>query len=109
MSDPRVFREVRTGTRLSDAVRQAYARGEDDELMEPLVAVDPCGAPRGRIRRGDSVVFYNIRGEREFELTRALADPAFSHFPRPDALPGRNGDDDRIRERPAGPRGLPGP
>lgn len=89
MSDPRVFREVRIGTRLSDAVRQAYARGEDDELMEPMVAVDPFGVPRGRIRRGDSVVFYNIRGEREFELTRALADPAFSHFPRPDALPGR--------------------
>ncbi len=89
MSDSGAFREVRAGTRLSDAVRQAYGRGEEDELMEPMVAVGPDGAPRGRIRRGDSVIFYNIRGEREFELTRALADPAFSHFPRPDALPGR--------------------
>lgn len=89
MGDARAFREVQPGTRLSDAVRQAYARGEEDELMEPLVAVGPDGSPRGRIRRGDSVIFYNIRGEREFELTRAIADPAFSHFPRPDALPSR--------------------
>jgi len=89
MGDRRAFREVQPGTPFSDAVRQAYARGEEDELMEPMVAVGPTGAPRGRICRGDSVIFYNIRGEREFELTRALADPAFPHFGRPDALPGR--------------------
>ena len=34
----------------------------------------------GKIADGDSVIFYDIRGEREVELTRALVDPSFSHF-----------------------------
>ncbi|MEW6440322.1 MAG: alkaline phosphatase family protein [bacterium] len=80
---------VRDGMSMAQAVRQAYGRGEEDELMEPLVAVDPQGEPYGRVRQGDSVIFHNIRGERESELTRALADPQFPHFLRPASLPGR--------------------
>lgn len=49
--------------------------------MEPRVLVGSGGAPLGRLRDGDRVIFYDIRGEREIELTESFTDPAFSHFP----------------------------
>ena len=68
---------------MARAVREAYARGEDDEALEPLVLVDREGRPIGRIQEGDFVLFYDLRGEREVELTLAFTDPAFDRFPRP--------------------------
>ncbi len=67
---------------LAEAVRAAYRAGEDDETMEPLVLVDAAGRPIGRIRDGDYVVFYDIRGEREVELTQAFVADDFPHFHR---------------------------
>ncbi|HET6490633.1 MAG TPA: alkaline phosphatase family protein [Syntrophales bacterium] len=66
---------------MSQAVRDAYPRGEDDETLTPLVLVDPAGKPIGRIKRGDVVIFYNIRGEREVELSRSLIEDDFHEFP----------------------------
>ncbi|NPV03543.1 MAG: phosphoglycerate mutase (2,3-diphosphoglycerate-independent) [Syntrophaceae bacterium] len=66
---------------MSRAVREAYRRGEDDETLNPLVLVDPSGKPVGRIGKGDAVIFYNIRGEREVELSRSLAEEGFHEFP----------------------------
>jgi 2,3-bisphosphoglycerate-independent phosphoglycerate mutase len=66
---------------MAQAVREAYARGEEDEALEPLVLVDRHGKPVGRIRHGDYVIFYDIRGEREVELTRSFTDPHFDEFP----------------------------
>jgi 2,3-bisphosphoglycerate-independent phosphoglycerate mutase len=48
--------------------------------MEPLVRVDTNGQPLGRIQKEDSVIFYNIRGEREIELTRSLTEKGFNSF-----------------------------
>jgi 2,3-bisphosphoglycerate-independent phosphoglycerate mutase len=67
---------------LAEAVREAYRAGEDDETMEPMVRVDADGQPIGRIRNGDYVVFYDIRGEREVELTEAFVAEEFPHFER---------------------------
>ena len=67
---------------LAKAVRAAYRAGKDDEAMEPLVCVDGDGCPVGRIRDGDYVIFYDIRGEREIELTEAFVADAFPHFLR---------------------------
>ncbi|MBU1877658.1 MAG: alkaline phosphatase family protein, partial [Chloroflexi bacterium] len=67
----------------ADAVRVAYAQGEDDERMEPIVRVDGTGQPVGRIQDGDYVIFYDLRGEREVELTEVFVDPGFDHFSRP--------------------------
>jgi 2,3-bisphosphoglycerate-independent phosphoglycerate mutase len=71
---------------LAEAVRAAYRAGEDDETMEPLVRVNGAGAndatPIGRIQDGDYVVFYDLRGEREIELTQAFVDADFSYFAR---------------------------
>ncbi len=66
---------------MSRAVRDAYRRGEDDETLNPLVLTDPSGRPAGRIGKGDAVIFYNIRGEREVELSRSLTEDGFREFP----------------------------
>lgn len=66
---------------MAQAVREAYARGEEDEALEPLVLVHSDGNPVGRIKDGDYVIFYNIRGEREVELTRSFVDGGFQEFP----------------------------
>jgi len=71
-------------TPLARAILAAYAAGQEDELLEPHVLVSAQGEPLGRIRRGDAVIFYNIRGEREVELTRALTEREFPHFPTED-------------------------
>ena len=47
------------------AVRDAYLAGQEDEALEPMIAVDDQGTPVGRIAGGDYVIFYDIRGERE--------------------------------------------
>ncbi len=67
---------------LAAAVRAAYRAGEDDETMEPLVVVNEDGEPIGRVEDGDYVIFYDIRGEREIELTQAFVDEEFPHFER---------------------------
>ena len=72
----------RGGLALSRAVEAAYARGETDYSLEPMVRTDRNGTPVGRIRDGDSVVFCCRRGEREIELTEAFTEPDFDRFPR---------------------------
>lgn len=67
---------------MSAAVRAAYRAGQEDETLEPLVLIGDDGRPAGRIGDGDYVIFYDIRGEREVELTAAFVDRDFPHFRR---------------------------
>jgi 2,3-bisphosphoglycerate-independent phosphoglycerate mutase len=71
---------------LTQAVRDAYASGQEDEALEPIVKFSASGRPLGRIEPGDSVIFYDIRGEREIELTRSLTEDHFAHFARAENL-----------------------
>lgn len=64
------------------AVADAYAQGETDEFVEPRVLVDEAGEPVGRMRDGDGVIYFNFRADRARQLTRALADDAFTGFDR---------------------------
>jgi 2,3-bisphosphoglycerate-independent phosphoglycerate mutase len=68
---------------MADAVRAAYLAGQEDESLLPLVRVDAAGQPVGSIQGGDYVIFYDIRGEREVELTSAFTGRDFAHFERP--------------------------
>ena len=68
---------------MAEAVRAAYRAGQEDETLEPLVRVGTGGQPIGSIQDGDYVIFYDIRGEREIELTAAFVDREFPHFSRP--------------------------
>ncbi|NIV39369.1 MAG: phosphoglycerate mutase (2,3-diphosphoglycerate-independent), partial [Anaerolineae bacterium] len=67
---------------MAEAVRAAYRAGQEDEALEPQVRVDQAGNPVGSIQDGDYVIFYDIRGEREIELTSAFVDREFPHFSR---------------------------
>ncbi|MBD3285912.1 phosphoglycerate mutase (2,3-diphosphoglycerate-independent) [candidate division WOR-3 bacterium] len=67
-------------TPIAQAVLRAYGEGKQDELLEPYLLVSEDGQPVGRVGKGDSVIFYNIRGEREIELTQALTEKDFPHF-----------------------------
>jgi 2,3-bisphosphoglycerate-independent phosphoglycerate mutase len=49
------------------AVRQAYEREETDEFIKPTLVGE-----EGRIRDGDSVIFFNFRPDRARQLTQAL-------------------------------------
>ena len=69
------------GYPMSEAVRDAYRRGEEEEGMHPLFLADENLKPIGRIRSGDFVIFYDIRGEREIELTQAFTQTGFDRFP----------------------------
>jgi 2,3-bisphosphoglycerate-independent phosphoglycerate mutase len=65
---------------MAASVRTAYAQGEEDEALLPRVLVDAAGRPVGRIGHGHEVIFYDLRGEREVELTQAFVDPEFRAF-----------------------------
>ncbi len=75
-------RDVHGGLNLAETVRAAYARGQTDYSMEPLVRLDADGQPVGLIQEGDAVIFCCRRGEREIELTEAFTETDFPHFPR---------------------------
>ncbi len=63
------------------ALQASYERRETDEFVVPTV-LQENDAPVGRIRDGDSVIFFNFRADRARELTRALALGDFQSFPR---------------------------
>ena len=66
----------------AQAVRDAYERDETDEFITPvLVGQEAC------IRPGDSVFAFNFRPDRMREITRSLADPAFTDVDRGGAKP----------------------
>ena len=50
------------------AVRAAYERDETDEFIKPTLVGE-----EGRIRPGDSVIFFNFRPDRARQLSEALA------------------------------------
>ncbi len=71
---------------IADSIREAYKKGQEDETLEPVIKIDAAGRPLGRRRDGDYVIFYDIRGEREVELTECLTSAEFRPFPRKDDL-----------------------
>jgi 2,3-bisphosphoglycerate-independent phosphoglycerate mutase len=54
----------------TDAVAEGYARGENDEFIQPTV-ISGVG---GTVRDGDVVVHFNFRADRARQLTHALVD-----------------------------------
>ena len=59
-----------------DAVRDAYARGENDEFVQPTIVGE--GRP---IVDGDACIFFNFRPDRARQMTLAFTDASFDHFP----------------------------
>ena len=64
-------------TAATDAYRDYYENPDDtnrkgDEFVRPSVVVGADGEPLPRITDGDAVVFYNFRGDRPRELSKAF-------------------------------------
>ncbi|MCX6680238.1 MAG: 2,3-bisphosphoglycerate-independent phosphoglycerate mutase [Methanothrix sp.] len=58
-----------------EAVENGYLRGENDEFLQPTLVDE-----KGRIRDGDSIIFFNFRPDRAREITRAFVDKDFQGF-----------------------------
>jgi 2,3-bisphosphoglycerate-independent phosphoglycerate mutase len=56
--------------------------GAIDQDLPSFVVVDGDGHPVGRVEDGDSVVFFNFRGDRAIEITAAFEEDEFPYFDR---------------------------
>ncbi len=76
----------------AEAAIRTYRQEEPgiiDQDLPPFVIADEAGSALGPVRDGDSVVFFNFRGDRAIEISRAFEEKNFSHFersPHPKAL-----------------------
>ena len=79
-----VAADARAFSTAAEALRTLRAEkpGIIDQDLPPFVIADADGAPIGPIEDGDSVVFFNYRGDRAIEISRAFTDPDFSFFDR---------------------------
>lgn len=70
------------GTHVNSAVEvfeKSYADGKTDEFIEPFTVGD---SQDSRIAKSDTLLFFNFRGDRAREITRALHDEHFNEFNR---------------------------
>ncbi|MHC4075553.1 MAG: 2,3-bisphosphoglycerate-independent phosphoglycerate mutase [Planctomycetota bacterium] len=66
----------------AEAIEQSYAKDVTDEFIEPTCIVNGDNEPIGTVSDGDGVVFFNFRGDRPREITRAFAEADFKEFYR---------------------------
>lgn len=66
------------------AVETFYAEDEKiiDQYLDSFVIIDGNNKPIGTIEDGDSVVFFNFRGDRAIELSKAFEEKDFKFFDR---------------------------
>jgi 2,3-bisphosphoglycerate-independent phosphoglycerate mutase len=68
----------------SEAVNTFYEEDPKiiDQYVDAFVIVDQENNPIGKMNDGDSVIFFNFRGDRAIELTRAFEEKNFNEFDR---------------------------
>ena len=71
-----------TGTDPVEAIGGAYARGETDEFVRPIVLTGPDAKPVATIREGDGILCFNFRADRMRQMVRAWTQPDFAGFER---------------------------
>lgn len=64
------------------AVEQSYDVRVNDEFVAPTVIIDDEGQPLGKIKEGDSVIFFNFRSDRARQISHAFVDEDFTGFER---------------------------
>ena len=67
-----------------EAVQTLYDENPEvnDQFLPAFVIVDESGDPVGLMSDGDAVVFFNFRGDRSIEISRAFEDRDFDKFDR---------------------------
>ncbi|MBM9602630.1 2,3-bisphosphoglycerate-independent phosphoglycerate mutase [Desulfopila inferna] len=78
-----VLGEGRQFSSACEAIRTSYEEDPDmtDQYVESFVIAEK-GKPVGTIEDGDAVVFFNFRGDRAIELSRAFDEDDFNEFDR---------------------------
>jgi 2,3-bisphosphoglycerate-independent phosphoglycerate mutase len=76
-----------TARSAADAVQAYYDHPindsqKGDEFVVPTWIVDDAGRPLASIASGDAVLFYNYRGDRPREITKAFVEDDFKGFDR---------------------------
>jgi 2,3-bisphosphoglycerate-independent phosphoglycerate mutase len=66
----------------TQAVANAYDRGETDEFVEPTVIMTADNQPVGTIEPGDSLIMFNYRTDRLRQMSHAIVDEDFAGFDR---------------------------
>jgi 2,3-bisphosphoglycerate-independent phosphoglycerate mutase len=66
----------------ADAVAKSYEKEVTDEFIEPTCVVNSESEPVAIIKDGDGVIFFNFRGDRPREITRAFIEVEFKDFAR---------------------------
>lgn len=82
--DAHVLGKARKFKSAQEAVQTMYDEDPKitDQYLESFVIVDQNNKPVGTIEDGDSVVFFNFRGDRAIEISRAFEEKEFSEFER---------------------------
>ncbi len=68
----------------SEAVTTLYADDPKatDQYLQSFVITDENGNANGTIENGDAVIFFNFRGDRAIEISRAFEEKEFDKFDR---------------------------
>ena len=77
-------RQFKTAAEAVETYRKEIPGIIDQDLKEFVIAEEKNGkaVPIGSIEDGDSVVFFNFRGDRALEITAAFEEDNFDHFDR---------------------------
>ena len=70
-----------TAPSAEEAILRGYAQGLGDEHQLPTV-ITHDGEPIGTVQAHDAVIFFNFRGDRPRQLTKAFVLPEFDAFDR---------------------------
>ena len=82
--DTHVLGKGRKFPSASDAVKTFYEEDPKatDQYLPAFVIADDSGTPNGTINDGDAVIFFNFRGDRAIEISRAFSEKEFTQFDR---------------------------
>jgi 2,3-bisphosphoglycerate-independent phosphoglycerate mutase len=69
-------------TTAAEAVANSYEKNVTDEFIEPTCILNNDNEPIATINDGDGVIFFNFRGDRPREISRAFVEPDFKDFNR---------------------------
>jgi len=67
---------------VAEAMAKSYENDVTDEFVEPVCIAGEDGKLRAMVEDGDSVIFFNFRGDRPREITRAFVQKDFKGFER---------------------------
>jgi 2,3-bisphosphoglycerate-independent phosphoglycerate mutase len=67
------------------AVKNAYARGETDEFVKPVIMGEEKGTPIKIVSDNEGIIFFNFRPDRARQITRAFTESGFDQFKKESA------------------------